>query len=71
MCTSLFCRFFLYDSSNFFEMLAHSVSHHIMSALIICYLFTIFHTRDEQGHHDHEAYYGDRDTDSLVTVRTH
>uniref|UniRef100_A0A161WRJ9 Thioredoxin domain-containing protein n=1 Tax=Daucus carota subsp. sativus TaxID=79200 RepID=A0A161WRJ9_DAUCS len=24
--------------------------------------------RDEHGHHEHEAYYGDRDTDSLVTV---
>lgn len=24
--------------------------------------------RDEHGHHDHEAYYGDRDTDSLVTT---
>lgn len=51
-------------------MLARSVSHLIMSALIICFLFTIFHTRDEHGHHEHEAYYGDRDTDSLVNVRT-
>ncbi|XP_017242028.1 protein disulfide isomerase-like 5-4 isoform X2 [Daucus carota subsp. sativus] len=24
--------------------------------------------RDEHGHHEHEAYYGDRDTDSLVTT---
>lgn len=26
--------------------------------------------RDDHGHHEHESYYGDRDTDSLVTVRT-
>ncbi|KAJ9672052.1 hypothetical protein PVL29_025622 [Vitis rotundifolia] len=24
--------------------------------------------RDDHGHHDHESYYGDRDTDSLVTT---
>ena len=24
--------------------------------------------RNDHGHHDHEAYYGDRDTDSLVKV---
>lgn len=26
--------------------------------------------REDHGHHEHEAYYGDRDTDSLVAVRT-
>ncbi|PHT35888.1 Protein disulfide-isomerase 5-3 [Capsicum baccatum] len=26
--------------------------------------------RDDHGHHDHESYYGDCDTDSLVKVRT-
>ncbi len=25
--------------------------------------------REEHGHHDHESYYGERDTDSLVAVR--
>lgn len=52
-------------------MVARAVSQIIMSALIICFLFKFFHTRDEHGHHEHEAYYGDRDTDSLVTVRTY
>lgn len=34
-----------------------------------CYLTNFLH-RDDHGHHDHESYYGDRDTDTLVTVRT-
>lgn len=25
--------------------------------------------RDDHGHHDHESYYGDRDTESLIKVR--
>lgn len=31
--------------------------------------FFCFH-RDDHGHHEHESYYGDRDTESLVKVRT-
>lgn len=32
-------------------------------------LMMLLFDRDDHGHHDHESYYGDRDTDSLVKVK--